>query len=207
MDLLSQLAMKHGTDKGPQHHAYTPIYHSYFEPLRNEPVMLLEIGIGGYEAPDRGGQSMRMWAEYFKNGYVVTFDIHDKSGITDRPDNVTIFKGSQTDNVFLEEIVEDMGRPDIIIDDGSHVNSDVITTFRILFPMLDRGGIYVVEDAHTSYWPENYGGSLKESDATTMRYFKQLCDSLNNEQSGCPNYFHIKSIHFYKGLIFIFKKG
>jgi hypothetical protein len=47
---------------------------------------------------------------------------------------------------------------DIIIDDGSHVNEHVITTFEYLLPILNNEGLYVIEDTQTAYWPE-YGGS------------------------------------------------
>ncbi len=35
---------------------------------------------------------------------------------------------------------------DIIIDDGSHMNRDVIKSFELLFPLLNDNGIYIVED-------------------------------------------------------------
>jgi hypothetical protein len=48
LDPLTQLAIKHGTDKwGP--HFYTPVYHKLFAHLRERPLRLLEIGVGGYE--------------------------------------------------------------------------------------------------------------------------------------------------------------
>lgn len=45
---------------------------------------------------------------------------------------------------------------DIIIDDGSHMVRHVIASFEALFPYLRRGGLYIIEDLHTSYW-KRYG--------------------------------------------------
>jgi hypothetical protein len=42
---------------------------------------------------------------------------------------------------------------DIIIDDGSHFNSHQILTFQHLWGALKDGGVYVVEDIQTSFWP------------------------------------------------------
>jgi hypothetical protein len=67
IDPLTLLAIRHGTDKwGP--HFYTPIYHAVFAHLRDRPVRLLEIGVGGYKLRDVGGASLAMWADYFPHG-------------------------------------------------------------------------------------------------------------------------------------------
>ena len=61
---------------------------------------------------------------------------------------------------FLTSVVDEIGPLDIIIDDGSHLNEHVIRTFEILFPLLNEGGIYAVEDLQTSYWPDHGGSSF-----------------------------------------------
>lgn len=199
MDILSQLAEKYKTDKGLWHHGYTPIYHSYFESLKDKPISLLEIGIGGYEFPDKGGESLRMWREYFAAASITGFDVYKKN--LDIP-NTTILQGSQIDAVFLQSLSHPF---DIIIDDGSHHNEHTVFSFIYLFTLMNSGGIYVVEDTECSYWAEHYGGSTHPQAVTTMNYFKVLADSLNSA-SGMDNNYGIKSIHFYKGLIFIFKQ-
>ncbi len=101
---------------------------------------------------------------------------------------------------------------DIIVDDGSHINKHVITTFNILFPLLNHGGLYVIEDTQTLYWPA-LGGSSECPDApdTTMGFFKGLIHGLNHAEfiadSYCPTYLdrNIVSIQFYHNLIFVEK--
>jgi len=206
---LTDLARIYRTDKYGKHF-YTQHYETHFQPFRQKPIKLLEIGVGGYDDSLKGGKSLRMWKDYFKKGHVYSLDIHDKSALEEP--RIRIFKGSQTDEDVLKEILSEMGSPDLIIDDGSHVNHHVITTFKLLFPHLKEGGIYVVEDTQTSYW-EEYGGDGKnlQNPSTMMNFFKSMIDGLNRAEFNLPReeleYFdhHIVSMHFYHNLIFIYK--
>ncbi|MFN9953975.1 MAG: class I SAM-dependent methyltransferase, partial [bacterium] len=128
----------HNTDKWGGHF-YTPHYHRYFAKFRDAEINLLEIGIGGYNDPKLGGESLRMWRDYFPNGKIFGIDVVDKS--MHETDRIRTFKGSQVDNVFLDRVIRDIGRVDIIIDDGSHVNSHIIHSFKYLFPLLSENGI------------------------------------------------------------------
>ncbi len=202
---LNKLATHFGTDKWGSHY-YTPHYAFHFRKFKFKKVNLLEIGVGGWEGPLTGGGSLRMWKKYFPFGNIFSIDIHDKTALQEN--RITIMQGSQTDEIFLDRLLEKMGVPDIIIDDGSHVNEHVLTTFRLLFPKLRSGGIYVIEDVQTSYW-ENYGGSTRPDKLTIMNFFKDLADGLNYEEieGKEPSYYNrnITSIQFYHNLIFIYK--
>jgi hypothetical protein len=154
VDPLTRLAVKHGTDKWGQHF-YTPIYHQLFAGLRELPVKVLEIGVGGYGYQKIGGASLAMWAEYFSHGHIVGVDISRKT--LDLGPRVTVLQGSQTDTAFLIALAKDHGPFDIIIDDGSHVPRDMIATFDVLFSSIVDGGLYVLEDTQTAFWPE-FGG-------------------------------------------------
>ncbi len=208
-DDLDKLGRIYGTDKIGTHY-YTPHYQLHFDRFRDKKVNLLEIGVGGYEKPFSGGKSLKMWKKYFPFGNIYSIDIYDKSALQE--ERIKIFQGSQVDKDFLNKVCEETGPLDIIIDDGSHLNEHVIESFRILFPKLNEGGIYVIEDTNTSYWPE-YGGDSSNLDnpATSMNFFKKLTDCLNHREfliSGYqPTYFdeNIVSIHFYHNIIFIYK--
>ncbi|UCS91981.1 class I SAM-dependent methyltransferase [Echinicola marina] len=206
---LTFLAQIYGTDKWGEHW-YTPHYQFHFQRLRNKKIKLLEIGVGGYDKPFSGGSSLRMWKRYFSRGLIFSFDIYDKSAHEEA--RIKIYQGSQVDAKFLDQVCNEAGSLDIIIDDGSHINEHVLFTFHHLFPKLNEGGIYVIEDTQTSYW-EHYGGELEErnSKETIMGYFKSLVDGLNHEEyknhTYKPNYYdlNISAIHFYHNLIFIYK--
>jgi hypothetical protein len=115
-DRLAEIAKKYGTDKINKY----AVYERYLASVRNEPVNFFEIGIGGYDDPKAGGASLRMWKEYFPAGKIFGLDYHDKSAHAE--DRIRIYKGSQTDEAVLRGIAKDIGRIDIILDDGSHVS-------------------------------------------------------------------------------------
>ncbi len=198
-----------GTDKWGSHQ-FLRHYETHFQALREEPLNLLEIGVGGYDHPYVGGESLRTWKAYFPKANIFGIDIYDKRKLEE--ERIKTFQGSQTDAVFLRNVVQQIGEVDIIIDDGSHVNEHVIETFEILFPLLKNPGIYVIEDTQTSYWP-GYGGSSREINLprTIMGYFTRLVHSLNYEEilrpGYTPTYFdrHIVAMHFYHNLIFVHK--
>ena len=168
---LSKLAKLYGTDK--YEHGYTEIYHQYFKEIKHRKIRILEIGIGGGENTKYGGNSLKMWAKYFPKSEVLGIDLYDKSLLDYR--RIQTFRGSQTDEKFLSQF----DNLDIIIDDGSHINEDVIKSFEILFPKLNAGGYYCIEDLENSYWKESGGDETNLlAPNTMMNYFKSLIDSL-----------------------------
>ncbi|GAB3833081.1 hypothetical protein ACFPIJ_21715 [Dactylosporangium cerinum] len=207
---LTELAMFYGSDKWGMHR-YTPHYEFHLGGHRDRAVRLLEIGVGGHRDPYSGGASLRMWEEYFPRGLIYGVDIFDK-----RPLNrgrVRTFQGHQADHGFLDTLLSETGELDIVIDDGSHINSHVIASFCSIFPHLRDGGLYVVEDVQTSYWP-GYGGSSVELNdpSASMGFFKAMVDGLNYEEyigiDYRPTYTDLKivNISFYHNLIFV-RKG
>jgi hypothetical protein len=204
-ETLASIAQRHGTDKV----RYCNTYERYLGPLRDQPVRLFEIGVGGYSDPAAGGASVRTWKEYFPQGVVYALDYYDKSAHEE--ERIRIFRGSQTDPDVLHRIRAEMERMDIVLDDGSHRSPDVIASFEILFPLLAPGGLYIVEDLGTSYWT-SYGGSedLLEP-STSVSYFKRLVDGLQSasfRHSYVPSYADLNAafVHFYPNLVIIRKK-
>jgi len=206
---LPMLARIYETDKWGVHW-YAAHYARHFRHLRRKRITLLEIGIGGYDDPQKGGGSLRMWRRYFPNAQIVGLDYFDKSPHSER--RIRIYRGDQSDEKVLRKIVNEVGHPDIIIDDGSHINHHVLKSFEVLFPLLADGGVYAVEDTQTAYWPKEGGSSDDLLTApTSMCFLKRLVDGLNHEEfikpGYVPNYYdqHITSLHFYHNLVFIQK--
>ena len=206
---LPRLARLHETDKWGEHW-YVQHYARHFQHLRRKKITLLEIGIGGYDNSKKGGGSLRMWRSYFTKAKIVGLDFYDKSPHAEK--RIQIFQGDQADEAFLRKMISEIGRPDIIIDDGSHINAHVLKSFAVLFPLFADDGIYVVEDTQTSYWPE-YGGSSDDllKAKTSLCLLKSLTDGLNHEEYIKPGYQptcydrHITAMHFYHNLVFIQK--
>ena len=204
---LKALAAIHGTDKW-NCHWYAQHYERFFKAIRKKPLTLLEIGIGGYDNPDKGGASLRMWKDYFPNAHIAGLDLEDKSGIAEK--RIETFRGDQSDPDVLKGIIAKIGRPDIIVDDGSHINQHVIASFKVLFPLLKDTGIYAVEDTQTSYWPDFGGNVDNQCGETMMNYFKELADAVNYQEfpgNGELAEFgaHITALHFYHNLVIIEK--
>lgn len=205
---LHMLANRYGTDKAWLHH-YIGEYERHFESLRDAELNLLEIGIGGYSIPERGGHSLRMWGCYFQKAKVVGIDIVDKSFV-DRG-NIKTAIVDQTDEKALVELSKSDGPFSIIIDDGSHVQEHILKTFYILFPLLASGGIYVIEDLATAYM-EYYGGGPDLPSPNAIGLVQRLIDGLHwgswgkRRQGPTEIDRMIRSIHVSKELVFIYKR-
>lgn len=209
LDPLSRLAVRHGPDKFGAH-LYTPIYHKLFSQLRDMPVRILEIGIGGYETPTAGGGSLRMWADYFQFAKIVGLDTVAKD--LDLPSRVSIVQGSQIDLALLQGITDEHGPFDIVIDDGSHVVDHALATFRFLYPRMPVGGIYVVEDTQTAFLPLTGGNpsghdtifSFAHAISLAMHRREGYAISPDDELAKLGDITH--AISFYLNLI-VFERG
>lgn len=206
---LNLLAALCGTDKYGAHN-YTPIYRELMSKSRRKPIRLLELGVGGYQG-GLGGESLLMWAAYFRRGLLYAVDIYDKTALS--RGRIKVMQCSQTDRARMTEISASCGPFDFIIDDGSHLNSDQIESFRILWPFVKDRGLYIIEDVQTSYWPSYGGGQIDSRDyaSSCISYFKGLVDSVNLPEfltpvgPGSPLDPSIGNITFHHNLIVVTK--
>ena len=206
---LDEIALACKTDKSSDSHGYTRWYPRYFDPIRDKPLTLLELGWGGDEDPEAGGNSAAMWRDYFPNATVVVIDKHAK---TSRP-GVNFHQGCQGDSVFLAELHDRYGDFDIVVDDASHVSDLTVRSFEILYPWLKSGGFYAVEDTHSSYHDFFYAQANRNPDLpcpdgspTAMQFLKRLADEVNYHADWVlfPAEFHkgfrLEFLHFYFNL-------
>jgi hypothetical protein len=202
---LDELALRFGSDKYGHHHWYTQHYDTHLRPMRHQPVRVLEIGIGGGPDPGSGGESLRMWEQYFRRGLVYGLDLSEKKGIEST--RIRTIAGDQSDAAFLDRLGRELGPFDVVIDDGSHVNEHVITSFEALFPYVRDEGYYIVEDTQTAYWPAFGGdaaGSLSPS--TSLGFLTRLVDGLNHQEHDQEPARHERSIaalSFYHNMVFV----
>jgi len=207
---LNDIANKYNTDKALEKHGYVKHYEQWFEPLRNDNIKLLEIGV-------REGWSHKMWKDYFPNGHIYGVDIDAKCKQLEES-RLNIFIGDQGNNNFLDNICNNHGPFDIIIDDGSHMSAHQISSFNFLIQFLKSGGIYVIEDLHTSYWMEYTKGQQ-----SCLNFLKTIVDKVDlkgrmhscwanasaivNTDKNLDVYEkNIESIHFYKSMCFLIKR-
>lgn len=150
---------KFNTDKGSPH-TYLEKYDELFRKFKDEKINVLEIGA-------LYGESLKLWSKYFTNGMIYGIDIFTRVSIDVVERNLSGF-----DNIFLagvdshndddisvksrDAFFNDIGDTmfDIIIDDGHHGSNSQVTTFNNFIPVLNKGGIYIVEDIQM--WDGNY---------------------------------------------------
>lgn len=139
---LHEIGLKHGTDKAT-YHGYCDFYEKELKGLN--PKRILEIGV-------KDGASLRMWKEFYPESQVMGIDINPPIKVP----GCRVYQLNATDIYSLGFL----GRFDLIIDDGSHMTLDQQISFYFLFnAMLKKGGVYIVEDIHTSFYKEYINSS------------------------------------------------
>lgn len=201
---LDELALQYGTDKASNLHNYTRWYARHL-PARDTVFSLLEIGV-------KDGASLRMWRDYFPYAIIEGIDIRISEGLA--IPGVRLLQADQKKLEFGSDVSFD-----VIIDDGSHRWEDQQASFKALWEHVAPGGLYVIEDLHTSYFMEF--GAAGENPTTNFLYriyddvnlygvgglgdirnhssYESLKDKLSIYQRT------VESMTFYKSIVFIRK--
>jgi SAM-dependent methyltransferase len=157
---LAELCKTHKTDKCASDHNYVELYEKFFSPVRNQAKRVLEIGVWR-------GDSLRLWEEYFPSARIFGIDINDSSRYN--TERIITAIADQANREQLGQFIEAHGSDfDIVIDDGGHTMEQQQTSFGFLFPHVRPGGIYIIEDVHTSFpnlYPD-YGVEVDERNST-----------------------------------------
>lgn len=170
-------------------------YKKHFE--GRKPKRILEIGV-------QGGGSLKIWRDFFPEAEIVGVDTDEKCK-EHEGHNIKIVIGDQANVKFLETL----GNFDIIIDDGGHYMTQQQVSLKTLMSQLNDGGLYVIEDLHTSYWKQ-----FLDIEHSTVEELKGLVDDLHEyadqsprceNKKGIKNKYNLKSISFYSGIAFIEK--
>jgi hypothetical protein len=121
------------------------VYANYFHHRRNEPIKLLEIGI-------HKGNSVLLWENYFPLGGLHFIDIRFDD-IEYYSDRSRYYLADQANVEDLNRVIKESGGCfDVIIDDGGHFMNQQITSFVHLFPHLNPGGLYIIEEWCRRLW-------------------------------------------------------
>jgi hypothetical protein len=148
---FTDILQESGSDKFGRHH-YEQYYENWLKPFRSKPnITFLEIGA-------EQGRSLAVWNEYFDNHpqRILGLAYGDKTSELPQAvqgmDHVSIQFGDQSNNQTMSSLRQ-QGPWDIIIDDGSHVPKHMIYTLFSLWNSVKPGGLYIIEDLETNYWP------------------------------------------------------
>lgn len=182
---------------------YFDVYHRHFERYRGTACTFVEFGV--YH-----GGSLQMWRDYLgPKARIVGVDINPRLTELGEP-GIEIVIGDQGDREFLRKLAKDLGRIDVLVDDGGHTMQQQIATLEELYGAVADDGVILVEDTHTSYWRE-YGGGLR-SQRSFMDFAKHLVDELNAWHSRDPHSYQpsgfttsTRSMHFYDSVVVIEK--
>lgn len=192
MTTLTQIGKEEFTEKVS--HGFLDIYEEIWEDKfdRNSCISLLEIGI-------YNGNSLKVWDRWFFCAQIIGIDKYAQPIRPTLSDRVHIKSGDQTDPRFLKEVSEEHGPFDIIIDDGGHHWSEQQTSLFHLWPKVKSGGMYIIEDLHTS----NDSWWRGEGSMDTASYLSEEARFL---AMGKPSYDDVYSYQFFNKLAVIRKK-
>jgi hypothetical protein len=127
------------------------IYARYFEDFSGG-IKVLELGV-------HKGESLKVWASYFPQGTIIGLDLDNKADFSAYP-NIVFEQGDQTDTERLRKIAR--GGLDIVIDDASHIGEKSLVSYATLFPYLNPGGLYIIEDWGTGYFNDSPDGKYPD---------------------------------------------
>lgn len=208
--LLNNIGIKYSTDKASTFHDYLCKYEHFLH--GKKVVKLLELGV--FE-----GASLKMWSEYFPQGKIYGVDIMPKCKKFADESKKIIIKDLSDENA-LETLTNI--KPDVIVDDASHVWSHQIKALFVLFSSLLPGGLYILEDLETSFRAYS-NTAFVDSDLSTYEVLEALNEIvtsgekfyLGRKNPLLLNYkdilesmaLHIDMISFIHGSCIIIKKG
>lgn len=124
-------------------HGYIPFYDEEFKILKNV-KNVLEIGVWK-------GESLRWLSYKFPDAIIHGIDVMNNCEFVS--DKIRLYHFSQEDREMLNNFMSNVENYfDLIIDDGGHNMEQQQTSFGVLFKLVKPGGLYVIEDLHTSNW-------------------------------------------------------
>jgi SAM-dependent methyltransferase len=184
---------------------YFAAYDREFGPYRGRTVRMLEIGVA------RGGSTELFRRFLGPRAVVLGIDINPRCKEYEAQ-GIRIEIGSQSDPAFLDRLAREYGPFDIILDDGSHVMQDQIASLAHLFAAVRPGGVYAVEDIHTSYF-SRFGGGYRHADSF-VEHAKSMIDaqhmwwSHRMPRSEAEDWSPwLSRISFYPGMVFFHKNS
>ena len=144
------------------------VYQFRLQKYSGLPVTLVEVGV--FE-----GGSLEMWRNFLgAEARIIGIDANPRVKDLDIP-GVEIYIGDQSNPKFWNNFFSEIGKIDILIDDGGHTNKQQILTVEHAIPNIKDGGVILVEDTHFSFSNE-VGNPNKNS---FINYAKLVAENLS----------------------------
>lgn len=147
---------------------FFPIYEELFSSYRDKDIIFVEIGV-------REGGSLFMWKDYFgKKAKIIGIDFYPEVKKLEKY-GFNIFIGDQSSETFWKSFFSQVGKIDILLDDGGHTNENQILTINHAIHNIKDGGLLVTEDTLSSYSKKFFNPSKY----SFINYSKFLIDDIN----------------------------
>ena len=177
----------HASDKWEN---YLDIYQFHLTPYVGKNISIMEIGV-------QNGGHLQILSKFLDNAKIYGIDVNEDVRKLTLGKDIVTFCFDATKKELVDSNLKDLSF-DVIIDDASHISSDVIQSFELLFQRVNPNGLYIIEDLRTSYGKQ-FNGGYKISHSQ-IEYLKNLIDLLNTYHIKKDNDFNSNDIDFYNQL-------
>jgi hypothetical protein len=150
---LGRLFTFYGSDKATTHNYYL-IYYSLLHTKKQEPLQILEIGLGTNNIDvmsnmgrfGKPGASLRAFRDFLPNAYIYGADIDKR--ILFQEERINTLFIDQTNIEILYSVKESFGNKkfDLIIDDGLHNSEANLNSIDFALDLLSANGVLIIED-------------------------------------------------------------
>jgi len=177
-EIYNELQKTVQSDKGTKH-SYITFYEKLFKKKRGNgknSIKFLEIGV-------RTGASIILWGHYFgKNSSIYGIDHKLKMKEPLLLEN-TQLKIAKAYDEGIFEFLRTYGPFDIILDDGSHAEKDMVFVVKHYIPYLAKDGIMIIEDIPDYKFNKSLYSQLSKEDKENSyivdrRYIRPRGDDL-----------------------------
>jgi hypothetical protein len=137
---LDEIGRRTGTDKSSRHHHFLQFYDDQFSTL-DSITSVLEIGV-------KEGRGLATYAEKYPCARIVGLDLEPERSL---PGRYEVRFTNQSSTAALESALLAGEEFDVIIDDGGHTMRQQQQTLGAYWGRLRAGGLFIIEDLHTSF--------------------------------------------------------
>jgi len=146
---------------------YFKVYADLFSHLRGTSCTFIEVGI-------LDGGSLFMWRKWLgDNARIIGIDLNPDAKKWEAH-GFEIYIGDQGDPLFWKNLYQQIGKFDVLLDDGGHQSFQQIVTLIEALTAVNKNGIILVEDTVTNYDSEFFS----HGEYSFLNYAKTATDSI-----------------------------